>query len=255
MPPTATVVAHLTADPKPVICLDTCDILEVVQCLDWEKPGTPRSVKCIEPVRRLLDTLAIDPRRAMVVVTDLVHMEWNQNITGVRKKAEEFLARIDSIVGYPYQAAGFAGTVLPVYGPLSSKTLVDDLVALSTALLNQAMRLDLDVALNALALDRVMTKRRPSHDGHIKDSINFEHYLALARQLRAAGFVGDVLFVSKNRKDYWDGDKDQIHPDLKPDIEDPVSNFSSSDHSSPPPAGRHLRSLGLYARRPRPVDA
>lgn len=167
MPPIATVVAQLTPAPKPVICLDTCDILEVVQCLDWERPGHPRGVTCIEPARRLLETLAVDPDRAMVVITDLVHTEWNQNIAGVRKKAEEFLARIDSIVGYPYQAAGFAGTVLPAYDPLASKTLVDDLVALSTAMLNQATRLDLDAALNARALDRVMTKRRPSHDGHI----------------------------------------------------------------------------------------
>jgi len=42
-------------------------------------------------------------------------LKWNQNITGVRKKPDEFLARIDAIVGYPYQAARFAGTVLPVY--------------------------------------------------------------------------------------------------------------------------------------------
>lgn len=146
--------------------------------------GRPRGVTCIEPARRLLNTLAVDPGRAMVVITDLVHTEWNQNIAGVRKKADEFLAKIDAIVGYPYRAAGFAGTVLPVYDPLSSKTLVDDLVALSTALLNQATRLDLDAAHTALALDRVMTKRRPSHDGHIKDSINFEHYLAFARRLR-----------------------------------------------------------------------
>jgi hypothetical protein len=222
MPPTATVVARLTANPKPVICLDTCDILEVVQCLDWEKPGIPRSVNCIEPVRRLLKTLAVDPDRAMVVITDLVHTEWNQNIASVRQKADEYLKKIDSVVSYPYQAAGFAGTALPGYDRLSSKTLVDDLVALSTALLNQATRLDLESALNTLALGRVMTKRRPSHDGHIKDSMNFEHYLAFARQLRAAGFVKDVLFVSKNRKDYWDGDKDRIHPDLKPEIEDPA---------------------------------
>lgn len=239
MPPTATVVAQLKADPKPVICLDTCDILEVVQCLDWEKPGHPRGVTCIEPARRLLDTLDIDPGRAMVVITDLVHKEWNQNIIGVRKKAEEFLARIDSIVGYPYQAAGFAGTVLPVYDPLASKTLVDDLVVLSTALLNQATRLDLDSALSARALDRVMTKRRPSHDGHIKDSINFEHYLEFARQRRTAGFVADVLFVSKNRKDYWDGDKDRIHSDLKPEIEGPAVRlqFFGSLVSALPRAG------------------
>ena len=161
-----------------------------------------------------------DPDRALVVITDLVHREWNQNIAGIRKKADEFLTKIDDIVASPYNAAGLAGTALTVYDPLASKTLVDDLVALSAALLNQATRLDLDPALSALALDRVMVKKRPSHDGHIKDSINFEHYLELARRLRAAGFTEDVLFVSKNRKDYWEGDKDRIHPDLKPEIED-----------------------------------
>ena len=78
------------------------------------------------------------------------------------------------------------------------------------------------MAVNDRALDRVMAKRRPSHEGHIKDSINFEHYLVFARQLRAEGFVKNILFVSKNRRDYWDGDRDQIHPDLKPEIEDPA---------------------------------
>lgn len=222
MPPTASVVAQLTVAPKPVICLDTCDILEVVQCLDWEKPGTPRSVKCIEPARRLLNTLAADPDRAVVVITDLVRMEWNQNIKFIQQKAERFLENVDSIVSFPYQAAGFVGTVLPVYDSLSPKTLVADLVALSTALLNHATRLGREVAVDKRALDRVMTKKRPSHDGHIKDSINFEHYLAFARQLRAKGFVQDIVFVSKNRKDYWDGDRDQIHPDLKSEIEDPA---------------------------------
>jgi len=222
MPSIADVVASLVAAPKPVICLDTCDILEVVQCLDWEKPGTPRSVACIKPVRHLLTTLAVNPDRALVVVTDLVHTEWNQNIDGIRKKAHEFLAKIDKIVGSSYNAAGLVGTALAVYDPLASKPLVDDLVSLSTALLAQATRLDLDPALSSLALDRVMDKRRPSHDGHIKDSINFEHYLELARRLRATGFVEAVAFVSKNRKDYWEGDKDRIHPDLKPEIDDPT---------------------------------
>lgn len=67
-----------------------------------------------------------------------------------------------------------------------------------------------------------MIKRRPSHDGHVKDSIHFEHYLEFARQLRAGGFTAPVLFVSKNRKDYWDGDKPRIHPDLEPEINDPA---------------------------------
>jgi len=69
---------------------------------------------------------------------------------------------------------------------------------------------------------RVMGKHRPSHDGHIKDSINFEHYLELARRLRAGGFAEEVIFVSKNRKDYWNGENPHIHPDLHPQINDPA---------------------------------
>src|SRR6266566_2464811 len=107
MPSMAAVTAQLIAGPqKPVICLDTCDILEVVQCLDWEKERTPRSVTCIEPVRRLLNALAADPNRAQVVITDLIHHEWTQNIAAIEQKAKDFLAKIDTILGYPYQAAG-----------------------------------------------------------------------------------------------------------------------------------------------------
>jgi hypothetical protein len=142
MPSIAAVAAQLIAGPpKPVICLDTCDILEVVQCLDWEKERTPRAVTCIEPARRLLIALAGDPNRAQLVITDLVHQKWSQNFVTVEQKAKDFLAKVDNIVGYPYQAAGFAGTVLPVSPSLSASTLVANLVTLSTNLLNQAIRL------------------------------------------------------------------------------------------------------------------
>jgi hypothetical protein len=223
MPAIAVVAAQLIAGPpKPVICLDTCDILEVVQCLDWEKERTPRSVSCIEPARRLLSFLAVDPHRAQVVITDLVHHEWTQNIAAIEQKARDFLAKIDNIVGYPYQAAALAGTVLAVAPSLSASALVADLASLSTNLLGQAVRLDLEDPQIRLALDRVLSKRRPSHEGHIKDSINFEHYLELARRLRAGGFMEDVVFVSKNRRDYWEPGTTQILHELLPEINDPA---------------------------------
>jgi hypothetical protein len=112
------------------------------------------------------------------------------------------------------------GTTLPASTPLAASSLVADAAGLSTSLLSAAVRLDRDNAIIWRALNRVMIKQRPSHDGHIKDSINFEHYLEFARQLRGGGFPEQVLFVSKNRKDFWDGDKLQIHPDLTSEISD-----------------------------------
>ena len=69
MPAIAAVAGDLIAAPKPAISLDTCDILEVVQCFDWERwegkeRNSPRPVTCIEAVRRLLNTLTLDPNRA-----------------------------------------------------------------------------------------------------------------------------------------------------------------------------------------------
>jgi hypothetical protein len=231
MPAIAAVAAQIIAGPpKPVICLDTCDILEVIQCLDWEKERTPRPFHCIEPAMRLRSALAANPDRLQVVITELVHREWTQNIGGIQQKAVEFLAKIDDIVGFPYQAANLAGVVLPVYPRLSASTLVNALFTLSSNLLGQAVRLDLEDPQIRLALDRVLHKRRPSHEGHIKDSINFEHYLELARRLRAGGFMEPVVFVSKNKRDFCETNTTQIHPDLLPDINDPAVRirFSAS---------------------------
>ena len=82
----------IAGSPKPVICLDTCDILEVVQCLDWEKAGgnAPRSVACIDAAKRLMDALNENADRVQLVITQLVHREWHQNIAGIRTRAKAF---------------------------------------------------------------------------------------------------------------------------------------------------------------------
>jgi hypothetical protein len=168
MPPLADIVTQLVAAPKPVICLDTCDILEVVQCLDWERPSTARNTACVTAARRLLTTLAADPDKALVAITDLVVTEWNQNIDEIRDNAIRFLSRVDGVVRRTYQAAMAAGIALPAYADLSASGLVDNLVTLSKALLNQATQIELDAVRIDLAVGRVLAKRRPSQDGHLK---------------------------------------------------------------------------------------
>ena len=190
MPTIAAFSSQLVAGPaKPVICLDMCDILEIVQCLDWEgqDKNAQRAVTCIEPVRRVLDELVVNPDRVQLVITDLIRTEWIQNIRGIRSKAKKYLSKIDDIFGRPYHAAIAVETKIEVFTPIAPTTLVADLVNLSITFLKQATRLDLEHPLIGRALNRVMTKKRPSHDGHVKDSINFEHYLEFGRQVRCRG--------------------------------------------------------------------
>lgn len=78
--------------------------------------------------------------------------------------------------------------------------------------------LDRDAPCIQRALDRVFTKRRPSHDGHVKDSIHLEHYLELSRLLHVGGFAERRVFVSGNRSDFWNGPLPHIHTSLAPDL-------------------------------------
>jgi hypothetical protein len=51
MPAIAAVVANLLARPRPILCLDTCDLLDIIQCVAEGK------ARRLEHVRRLIDTL------------------------------------------------------------------------------------------------------------------------------------------------------------------------------------------------------
>ena len=77
MPALAAVVADLLARPRPVLCLDTCDLLDVIQCVAEGK------ARRLEHVRRLLDTLALCPDRVQLIVSYLVPVERAQNQASV----------------------------------------------------------------------------------------------------------------------------------------------------------------------------
>ena len=49
-----------------------------------------------------------------------------------------------------------------------------------------------------------------------------------ARRLRAGGFADKIVFVSKNRKDYWNGTNPVIHPELLAQIDDPAVKIKFS---------------------------
>jgi hypothetical protein len=82
MPALAAVIADLLAHPRPLLCLDTCDVLDVIQCVAEGK------ARRLEHVRRLFDTLTLHPDRAQLVVAYLVPIEWAQNRANVIEEVE-----------------------------------------------------------------------------------------------------------------------------------------------------------------------
>ena len=203
----------LRVNPCPIICLDTCDFLDVIRSL--EEDENPQALLA----RRLIKTLNAEPDRVKLVITSLVEHEWRQNVEASRKRAFAYLQEtdqrirrvLDSCIHVDIQSAG------PSID-LARLPLVQGLVVLAESLMNRAMIMEQDDSCIQRALSRVMDRRRPSHKGAIKDSIHLEHYLELSRQLSQAVFTEPIIFVSANKTDFWDGPP-QIHRDLKDELD------------------------------------
>jgi hypothetical protein len=214
MPTIAALVIDLCAHPRPVLCLDTCDLLDIIQCVAEGK------ARRLEHIRRLLDTLALHPDCVQLVVSYLVPIEWAQNQATVVEEVERKTGHVDEDISEIHVAWKHVGSPLPGLPPnYSGGGLPAALASLAGTVLGWAAVLDRDEPSVGRALDRVHNKWRPSHAGMVKDSIHLEHYLELCRQLHTSGFPGRRVFVSANKTDFWEAkNKPDIHPDLAPQL-------------------------------------
>jgi hypothetical protein len=207
-------VANLMANPRPILCLDTCDFLDVPRAI--MRDGLART----KSFGRMIEALASDPTQFQPVITYLVRHEWEQDLEGVRIDAERDIEKTNGKIALIGEVCQDVGIVIPPINPFDAKPLIQGLVKLAEDLLNQAVVLIKDDLCVERALERLMEKRRPSHSKEIKDSIHLEHYLEFCRQLRQANFAPRCVFVSANKSDFWkDKETPIIHPDLDDDLQ------------------------------------
>ncbi len=163
MPSIAATATALLARPRPVLCLDTCELLAAVQCL------RQRQVVHVEALSRLLTSLVSNPDRVLVVLTELVLHEWGQNLTDVQDKAQLFLSQADQDSVLVHAAWAHLGRPLATAASShAGSSLVPELTRLAQGVLSVACILDREPACVDRALGRVLSKVRPSHDGRIK---------------------------------------------------------------------------------------
>ncbi len=75
----------LSGTPQTILCLDTCEFLEVVR--GFEEDENHQSAL----FHRLVDPMVSDPTKFQPVITDLVLHEWGQNLEAVRVRASAHL--------------------------------------------------------------------------------------------------------------------------------------------------------------------
>jgi hypothetical protein len=209
----ALLAAALTASPRPVVCLDTCILLDLVRTpLGW-------------PVENLETTIALTgaavdtPARAAVVVTDLVRVEWAQSLADARPEAvvPSASAAVDRFYHLFDTAKALRRTTPPAPDFTTFPSLLADLIHVPQSLLGVASTIDRDPACAGRALDRVVTKAKPAVNGKVKDALHLEHYLELSRLMGGAGVSARRAFVSSDKEAFWAGKKPPAKPD--PDLQ------------------------------------
>lgn len=227
-------VGRLVALGAPVLCVDTCTILDVIR-------DVTRETVNLADVQAGLSLLhaAETQTKLVILMAEQVSAELSDNLSDVEQEAErklgKFVAqsqRIHEIV----TAFGATGVL--------NTTHFNGHVGRAKVVLNRWKNIaltaqsDKDVAGRAFA--RVMAPRTPARKGKesMKDCVVIETYLEAARQLRAAGLSSPIVFASSNTKEYHAPNTSHLQPDIAADFSVVVMDFA-------PNFGAAKYSLGL----------
>ncbi|SAL18751.1 hypothetical protein AWB64_01291 [Caballeronia sordidicola] len=193
----AAYIDSTVASGVPVLCADTCSILDIM------RDPTRDSVRPtdVEAALRLID--AMEGERTRGLVAHQVTLELNDHLGHV---ADEAARAMDAFVGRATRIGAIAqafgtGTGIDI-SYLSghaerARDAVDRWMGASTVI-PQAQEVP------GLAWSRMSQLRTPAQKGKdsMKDCVVTETYLAAVRQLREAGVVARIVFLSSNIKDY-----------------------------------------------------
>ena len=225
--------AQIVASGQPVLCIDTCSLLDVMRDVTRE---TVLPVNAVSGLALLVAAEEASPR-LWVLVAKQVHSELSDHEQTVEAEALKNLrrfrdqaARIDHIAGY-----------FGAKGSITTAHLAGHVTAARAAFERwKTVGVEVETSPNALqrAFHRVNKGEAPASIGNqsIKDCVIVESYLEAIRNLRAAGMQARAVMLSSNTKDY--GTSGNLRAPLGLDFNAVQMTFATDHHYA-----KHL--LGL----------
>jgi hypothetical protein len=205
----ADIVNDVTANPAPVLFLDTCILLDVVRSPLRNKPDEVRFG------RIFLDAVQKSPKTIHLLIPSPVATEWNTHILERENECRTAVDACNAVSAICGHLALPAVAVLPA----AVLTMPAVLRQLSTDLLAACVTIDHDADALGRAVNRIVASthpvKRPDSKG-ATDAVILEHAVETTGQLRNAGFAGNCLFVSSNTKDYAAPGSTNLHLQLAP---------------------------------------
>ena len=212
----ADAVEYIAGHPKPLLCLDTCVYLDVLN----------RAFSGQQVLNELDRYECLHSRSAFhPIVPAIVATEYNRNIETVTDRAKQTIrAAAAAWSGLrPVMQQSTPGTAITDMDPAKAVAAIDYLATRSATFLGYALSIETDDSVHARASRRECAGIRPAQRGKdsIGDCLICETLLALTKALRANRFIPPVIFVSTNIHDFADanpGMRGRVHPDLASDF-------------------------------------
>ena len=203
-------LAPVLQSRAPVLCVDTCTMLDVMRDITRETV-TEHEARAVHSL-----VAAMDAGHLSVLVAEQVVIEFADHVDGVEQEAEMRLTHLMAQARRMNTVAGLFGAGASRHldhmagHPARSRKIAEGWLARAT-LVSAGPQVLGD------AWMRVQLGRSPSTKGKqsMKDCVILETYLTAWTALRAASFSGDIVFTSANRKDYCEDQGGRV---LKPDL-------------------------------------
>ena len=192
-------ISNLVALGAPILCLDTCTLLDVVRDITRE---TARPSDALAG----LDLLHAAETKCdlVVLMAEQVEIELGVHLQEVQQEAEQKLTKFRGEAQRIHEVASAFGAT----GLLSTSHMHGHVVRARSVLdrwTAAAVRVPTNPGVAGRALARVNAPRTPARKGKdsFKDCVIVEAYFEAAQQLRAAGLSAPIVFASSNTREYY----------------------------------------------------
>jgi PIN domain len=224
-------IADLVTLGAPIICVDTCTILDVIRDITRESISA-------HDVKASLSLLASAETRTslVVLVAEQVATELVVHLTEVEQEASAKLTKFQ----VQAQRIDEIATLFGAKGALQTQHLQGHVMRARAALDRWAAiakHVPGNDGITARAFARVNAPRTPARKGKdsMKDCVVVETYLEAAQELRTAGLTAPIVFASSNTKDYYIPGGSHLPPDIVADFKkaqmDCAPNFGAAKHN------------------------
>ena len=223
-------ISDLVALDAPVLCVDTCTVLDVIRDI------TRETVKLADISASFALLAAAETNINLVVLMAAqVAIELASNLPEVQQEAEDKLTKFRAQAQRIHDVA----TAFGALGALPTSHLHGH-VTRSRLVLGRwemiAWRVPSNQGVAGRAFARVNAPRTPARKGKesMKDCVVVEAYLEAAQQLRSAGLTAPIVFASSNTKENNAPNTSHLQPDIAADFGavamEYAPNFGAAKH-------------------------